>query len=126
MDVVATETSILLGLHKDDALRYGYDDPRFLRFLLSYMSAKLHGRGYAVMSSTLPLVNRVVLYLFGQAIENDNISVESKTEVADLLGTTTRHLNRIIKSLEDDDVIHWQKNRVIVKDMQKLQSYGEL
>ena len=41
MNVITTETSIFLGIRKPDALQYGYDDSRFLRFIIRYMSHKL-------------------------------------------------------------------------------------
>lgn len=126
MDVITTENSILLGLRKADVLQYGYDDPHFLRFLLHYMSSKLRGRGFTVLGNSLPLINRLALYLFNQPIDSNIITVENKSLIADFLGTSTRHLNRVIKTLEDEEIIRWQKNQVTVLAIDKLRSFGEI
>jgi len=126
MNVIATETSTFLGIRKSDALQYGYDDARFLRFIIQYMSHKLRVSGQYQVSYDVPLINRVAMYLLQQPINDACIIVESKTIVADFLGTTTRHLNRIIKTLEDDHIIQWNKGKVIIHDLSKLETCGEL
>lgn len=126
LNVITTETSIFLGIKKADVMQYGYHDPRFLRFTILHLSRKLRGSGYNQLSQDLPLINRVANYLLVQTISDTVISLESKAIIADLLGTTARHLNRVIKTLEDEGIIIWEKNRVTVKNMPELKSYGEL
>lgn len=126
MDVVTTEKSTVLGMTKTDALRYGYDDARFLRFLLCYMSDKLRTSGVYQLTADLPLLNRVANYVLSLPLVDNTIAVEEKVIIADLLGTTVRHLNRTIKALEDEGVIKWQKEEVIVHNLCQLQIYGEL
>lgn len=126
MNVIATETSNFLGIRKSDALRYGYDDARFLRFIIQYMSQKLRISGQYQVSYDVPLINRVAMYLLKQPLNETIITVESKMLVADFLGTTVRHLNRTIKTLETEQVIAWKKDHVVVHDLEKLQAYNEL
>lgn len=126
LDVISTETSIFLGIKKADVVQYGYHDPQFLRFIIHHLSRKLRGSGYNQLSHDLPLINRLANYLLIQPINENIITLESKVIIADLLGTTARHLNRIIKTLEDEGIITWEKNRVTVNNMAKLKSYGEL
>ena len=126
LNVIATETSTFLGIRKSDALQYGYDDARFLRFIIQYMSQKLRVSGQYQLSYDVPLINRVAMYLLKQPIQGACITVEGKTLVADCLGTTIRHLNRVIKTLETGGIIEWQKHKVLVRNMAKLQAYGEL
>lgn len=126
LNVIATETSTFLGIRKSDALQYGYDDARFLRFIIQYMSQKLRVSGQYQLGYDVPLINRVAMYLLKQPMQDACITVESKTLVADFLGTTLRHLNRTIKTLETENIIEWQKSKVIVRDLAKLQVYGEL
>jgi len=90
------------------------------------MSHKLRVSGQYQVSYDVPLINRVAMYLLQQPINDACIIVESKTIVADFLGTTTRHLNRIIKTLEDDHIIQWNKGKVIIHDLSKLETCGEL
>lgn len=126
LNVITTETSIFLGIKKADVVQYAYHDPQFLRFIIHHLSRKLRGSGYTQLSYDLPLINRLANYLLIQAIADNVIILENKTIIADLLGTTARHLNRVIKTLEDENIITWVKNKVIIKDMPKLKSYGEL
>ena len=126
MNVITTETSTFLGIRKSDALQYGYDDARFLRFIIQNMSQKLRMSGQYQLSYDVPLINRVAMYLLRQPMQDAHMNVESKTLVADFLGTTIRHLNRTIKTLEADGIVTWQKSKVIVHDLAKLQTYGEL
>lgn len=126
MNVITTEVSTFLGIRKSDALQYGYDDAPFLRFIIRYMSDKLRHSGFYQLTSDLPLINRVSAYLLSQPITENQIVMEDKTLIADLLGTTPRHLNRIIKTLENDGIIQWRKGKVIILDLSKLQSCGEL
>ena len=126
MNVIATEASIFLGIRKSDVMQFGYNDPRFLRFIIHYMSQKLRSTGFHQLSYDLPLINRLGLYLLSQPCTNNTIVIESKSLIADLLGTTARHLNRVIQTMENDDIIQWQRNQVNILDMTKLQSFGEL
>ena len=126
MNVTTTEPSVVLGIRKTDALHYGYDDPRFLRFIIQYMSHKLQVSGFYQLSYDLPLLNRVAAYLLNQPVTNNMIHIESKAIVADLLGSTVRHLNRTIQKLEEEYIIRWDRQHVFIQDRDKLQSYGEL
>jgi CRP-like cAMP-binding protein len=42
------------------------------------------------------------------------------TELADLLGTSYRHLNRVIKKLSLESIIERKKGVFYIKDIQKL------
>lgn len=126
LNVITTEASILLGIRKADVLQYGYDDAPFLRFIIRHMSAKLRDTGFYQLASDMPLINRVSAYLLGQPMTDNQIAVESKTLIADFLSTTPRHLNRVIKLLEDDQIIRWERGKVIILDLSKLESCGEL
>lgn len=126
LDVITIENSIFLGIKKADVVQYGYHDPQFLRFIIQHLSRKLRGSGYNQLSYDLPLINRLANYLLIQPIKENAIIPESKTLIADLLGTSPRHLNRVIKNLEDEGIISWQKNQIRIRDIEKLRSYGEL
>lgn len=126
LDVIATEKCLLLGLNKADVKAFGYDDPVFLRFMIHHLSRKLRGSGYLQLSYDLPLVNRVANYLLVQPETEGIIHTESKEIIADLLGTSLRHLNRVIKTLEDEEILIREKGRITVKNREKLKAYGEL
>ena len=127
LNVTTTETSTFLAIDKTDVMHYGYNDPIFLRFLLHHMGRKLQGSGYTQVASDLPLINRLAIYLLAQATdENGHLIPETKPLIADLIGTTPRHLNRVIKALEDNTVLHWGKDHIRILNQEKLQAYSEI
>jgi CRP/FNR family transcriptional regulator, putaive post-exponential-phase nitrogen-starvation regulator len=127
MNVVTIEKSIFLGIRNEDVLRYGYNDPRFLRFIIQYMGYKMRTSGFHQLSYDLPLLNRLAIYLLSQpCAANHQVNIENKAIIADLLGTTIRHLNRVIITLENEGIIQWQPHSVLIRDRSKLQGYGEL
>lgn len=126
LDVITTQACTLLAIKRSDVLRYGYDDPHFLRFIIESMGQKLRGSGYKQLSYDLPLKNRLAIYLIGKFHAETTIQVENKTIIADLIGTSPRHLNRIIKKLEDESIIQWQRNSVNILNVSKLQAFAEI
>jgi CRP-like cAMP-binding protein len=127
MTITALEPSILLGIEKGLAVRYGYDDPRFLRLIIRNLAAKLYGSTVVLTRTVLPLIGQVAAYLLDQPTDVDNqIRLESKQYLAGLTGTTVRHLNRVFKSLEAENLIRLSGNRLEILNRTELARYTEL
>ncbi len=123
-NVICAEPSTLLALTKADALQFGYDDPQFLRFLITHLSAKLTATSLLQSRAVLPLIYQLAAYLLNQPTHPDNpIVLESKIDLAALLGTTPRHLNRTLKRLAIDGVIQLQGHTLTILDWAALRSY---
>jgi CRP-like cAMP-binding protein len=99
-NVIATRQTTMLGLAKDDVHRYGADDPRFLRFLLDQLRDKLYKTDALQTNQVLPVINRLAVYILAQAA-GDEAVLPDKEALASLLGTTPRHLNRVLKALTE-------------------------
>lgn len=105
-NVIATEPTTMLAIPKPIVREYGANDPRFLHFLLDQYRGKIYRTNALQMNQVLPLINRLSLYMLSQ-IEDGKTSLilPSKEELASLMGTTTRHLNRVLRQLVDAEII---------------------
>lgn len=123
-NVICTEPSTLLGLAKADALQFGYDDPKFLRLVITHLSAKLTATSHLQSRAVLPLVYQLAAYLLNQPTHPDGkIVLESKADLAAMLGTTPRHLNRTLKHLETEDIIRLKGKTLTLLDLSALRQY---
>ncbi len=127
MNIIAIENSILLGIEKAFAIRYGYDDPRFLRFVIQNLTSKLYDSSTILTRTILPLSGQVAAYLLDQPTNTDGkFTLESKLYLSGLMGTTTRHLNRVFKTLETENIIRLERDQVEILDREALVHYTEL
>lgn len=123
--VDSLDESILIGISFDDLHKYAYNDPIFLRYLIKNLSYKLYTITNASSINLLyPLENRLASYLLSIASDENNRVKEIKTdnlgEIASLLGSSYRHLSRVIKALEMEGVIIKENKRIVVIDFAKL------
>ncbi|MFJ8527403.1 Crp/Fnr family transcriptional regulator [Bacillus sp. NPDC094106] len=125
--VQAVNECLLIGLPFDYIKQHEMDNPRFLHTLLEHISYKLQTCTAASRVNLLASVeNRFASYLMSTiSSEPDNdFGIEIKTsnikEIADLLGTTYRHLNRVIHSLSKKKIIERDK------DFIRILNWGDL
>ncbi len=106
-NVIATQESTLLGIPSDIVDRYGASDPRFLRFLIEQLREKLYKTNALQVNQVLPVINRLAVYLLSQPAANAQgaVLLPDKEGLASLMGTTARHLNRVLRELVDDGYI---------------------
>lgn len=126
-NVIATERTTMLGIAASDIHRYGADDPRFLRFLLDELRQKLYRVNELQMNQVLPVINRLAVYILSLLLDEnaEHVTLPGKEELASLLGTTTRHLNRVLKELVENDSISADYPRVRVKDRAALEQIAQ-
>jgi CRP/FNR family transcriptional regulator, putaive post-exponential-phase nitrogen-starvation regulator len=103
-NVITTRDTTMLGLARPIVQHYGANDPRFLRFLIEQLRRKLYETNIMQTNQVLPVINRLVIYMLAQARE-DKVVLPDKEGLASLLGTTTRHLNRVFKELVESGCI---------------------
>lgn len=124
-NVIATQDTTALGIAKSEVRRYGEDDPRFLRFLYDQVRAKAYAKSDLQKSQILPLTNRLATYMVAQPTNSDDgaLILPSKEELAPLLGTTPRHLNRVLKELISSGCISAGYPRVRILNRSELQNH---
>ncbi|MWV42344.1 cyclic nucleotide-binding domain-containing protein [Paenibacillus sp. HJL G12] len=108
---------------------YIYDhligDPKFLMSLLTHVTYKLQTCTTASRVNLLASVeNRFASYLLTTLQEENEFGKEIRTnntqEIADLIGTTSRHLNRVILKLSDQGLIRKVGDAIQVVDESRL------
>ncbi|MBB6218313.1 CRP-like cAMP-binding protein [Anaerosolibacter carboniphilus] len=126
-NVEAVNKCFLIEIKYEYLNQFSYEDPKFLRFLIKQICHKLYTISNATALNLLyPVENRFASYLLSTMVdEQDDIHKEelksSKlTEVATLLGTSYRHLNRVIGQLEKEGVITRGKGAIVIHDMEKI------
>ncbi|WP_340022982.1 cyclic nucleotide-binding domain-containing protein [Paenibacillus sp. FSL K6-1096] len=126
-EVVSVGSSLLLVAGRKLLLREMESNTALLRFLVGELSHKMYTLGQtSAMNVLYPVENRFASYLMSLFSDNtgtqriEEIRTSSLTETADLLGTSYRHLNRVVRRLIDTGIIERRKGRLIVLDEARL------
>lgn len=125
-NVDSLNESHLIGIPVEDIRRHAIDDPVFLSFVIKNMGYKL----YTISNSTsinllYSLEKRFASYIISISSEDNSkgrneIRTTSMTEMATLLGTSYRHLNRVIREMADKGIVSKKNGNISVLDYSKL------
>lgn len=124
-NVIAMEDTVMLGIASHFVDRYGANDPRFLRFLIDQLRGKLYKMNTLQMNQLLPVISRLAVYILAEMVDNDRQSIvlPNKEDLASLLGTTSRHLNRVLKELVEAGAIRVDYPKIEIVDRSILQNF---
>lgn len=122
-NVDSLNESYLIGITVDDIHKHAGNDPIFLSYVIRSLGYKL----YMISNSTsinllYPLEKRFASYIISLSSEEagfkgiNEIKTSSMTEVAMLLGTSYRHLNRVIRELSDKGIVSKVNGKISVLD----------
>jgi len=99
----------------------------FLQFLLEIITHKLYTESQSTsFNLLLPVDARLASYLLSLSSDGEGnmyhkeMRTSTLTEVAALIGTSYRHLNRVIQKLTLEGIIERKKGVLYVKDLQRL------
>lgn len=132
-NVESIDESIFIAVEMDKLRAYACEDAMFLKFIIENLSSKLYSITNAASINLLySLETRLASYLLSMSnfyndISSDvtEIKIPKLTEIAPLLGTSYRHLNRTVKELINMDIIEKRKSVVIVKNFKKLKELSQ-
>ncbi len=126
-NVEAVGECSLLFISRELILEKEAENAAFLWFMIQNLSHKLYTLGNASAVNLLyPVENRFASYLLSLfAAENslqqtEELRTSTLTETAEMLGTSYRHLNRIISRMIQDGVLQRQKGRLIILNEERL------
>lgn len=124
--VEAVSTVQLLGIPYSALRKHGADDPAFLQFLLNIITDKFYVKSHSLSFTIMQSVEvRLASYLLSitedERVEDDNKKV-NLTDASNLIGTSYRHLNRIIKKFCEEGLIERSKGGIVVKDRKGLEA----
>jgi CRP/FNR family transcriptional regulator, putaive post-exponential-phase nitrogen-starvation regulator len=126
-NVEAVNKSLLIGISNALLHETQSNNPKFLKFLLKNVSYKLYTFSNSSSINLLfPVENRFASYLVSTLIDDDisffahEMQTSKLTEIAELLGTSYRHLNRVVNKFSKDGIIERKKGSLHVKNLAKL------
>jgi CRP-like cAMP-binding protein len=91
----------------------GADNPALLRFLLETITMKFELKSHSMSFNLLyPVEVRLASYLLSMTPETPTLPVSDLVDAADLIGTSYRHLNRVLRQFSQDGLIE-RTNRMI-------------
>ncbi len=130
--VTAVNECLLIGIPFDYIKQHEMNNPKFLQTLLKHVSYKLQTCTTASRVNLLASAeNKFASYLLSTISPepNNNFGIELRTsnikEIADLLGTTYRHLNRVIHSLCLKKIIKKDKDSICILNRTTLEEISK-
>jgi CRP-like cAMP-binding protein len=100
------------------------ENAAFLRLVIDHLSFKLHSFSkMAAINLTYPVATRFAGYLTSTVLapaNNEELFTEDLHEVADMLGTTYRHLGRVIADMAAEELLTRQRGRLRILDAEGI------
>jgi CRP-like cAMP-binding protein len=125
--VEAVSTVYMIRIHHRWLRKYAGDHTPLLKFLLEVITQKFFIKSSSLSFNLLyPVEVRFASYLLSVCFEeNDTMATGSLStahlmDAANLIGTSYRHLNRVIQQLSKDGLIERCKGYILVKDKDGL------
>jgi CRP-like cAMP-binding protein len=126
-DVIATEDSIVIAIPRKTFSKLIENDPVFWKRLYSSTLNKLQSTiNTKIISSAYSLEHVLANYLITHTTEKDDIILVENvnfSELAQLLGTSYRHLNRIFKKFIELKILKKDGKNIVILDYDKLSDY---
>ncbi|WP_027625983.1 cyclic nucleotide-binding domain-containing protein [Clostridium lundense] len=127
-NIQALEETLFIGIPMNILRKLALDDTVFLKYIINSLGCKLDKNSKASSINLLyPLENRLASYILAISSTNDEyydvseISTYKLTEMADLLGTSYRHLLRTINKLCNENIIKKYKNSIVILNKKELE-----
>lgn len=131
-NVESIKETIFIALDMEKLRKYACEDNTFLKFIIENLSRKLYSSTNATSINLLySLESRLASYLLSMSGYTNNetdcieITIPKLTEIAPLLGTSYRHLNRIVKEFSSNNVILKKKSIIVVKNLERLKELSQ-
>jgi CRP-like cAMP-binding protein len=124
--VEAVSSVSMIGIHHRWLKKYAKYHAPFLQFLLEIITKKFHVKSKSTSLTILyPVEVRLASYLMSVSLD-ESVSLNKSQirinikDTSNLIGTSYRHLNRVIAQLCEDGLIERNKGLILVKDRERL------
>ncbi|SNV77276.1 cyclic nucleotide-binding domain-containing protein [Clostridium cochlearium] len=131
-NVESINESIFIAIEMEKLRKYACEDTVFLKFIIDNLSRKLYSSTNATSINLLySLESRLASYILSMNDYEDNLSehmeikIPKLIEIAPLLGTSYRHLNRILNEFINKNIIQKRKSTIIIKNLEKLKELSQ-
>ncbi|MBD3858433.1 cyclic nucleotide-binding domain-containing protein [Bacillus sp. 28A-2] len=118
----------MLRISHQALMRHAKDDPRILTFLLKGITNKFYTKSNDLSFHLLyPVEVRLASYLLSVLTGDDSASERPLrlTDAASLIGTSYRHLNRVIQQFTEKGLIDRQRGNITIRDRKGLLEIAE-
>lgn len=97
------------------------DDPVWLQFLLETVTRKFKIKSHTMNFNLLyPVDVRLASYLLSMTPTEPKVDSTSLVDMADLIGTSYRHLNRVLQQFEQAGWITKKRGKITILDRSSL------
>ncbi|HZG88543.1 Crp/Fnr family transcriptional regulator [Paenibacillus sp.] len=125
--VKAVSPSVMLRVSYQSLKEYAGDHAPLLRFLLEIVTRKFWLKSRAMnLNLIYPVEVRLASYLLSVSPdETDGASSGTLhgadvADAADMIGTSYRHVNRVLRKFTDEGLIERKRDAVLIRDREKL------
>ena len=108
------------------------EDARFLSFLLDVVTRRFRAKTDAATLNLLyPVEVRLASFLLSTTTDEERSFYHEEAvgsslkDIADMIGTSYRHLNRVIKNLCNENIISRSNGKLYVKDLNRLKDIAK-
>ena len=128
--ITAVTDCLFIALPYEYIYKYEMANPAFLQDLLKHLGYKLQTLTTASRVNLLSSVeNRLASYLLSVSTPGNEFGTELQTgnigEMANLLGTTHRHLNRVLHALTEEGIIEKTRKHIRILDYERLEEMSQ-
>lgn len=127
--VEAVSSVCMIGIHHRWLKKYASNDSALLQFLLKIITQKFYIKSFSLSFSLMyPVEVRLASYLLSVSFDESDslfdgkLSIDSLKESANLIGTSSRHLNRVIKQFCTEGLVERSKEFIQIKDREGLRA----
>lgn len=112
----------MIGVHHQWIRKHSADHSPLLRFLLDIITKKFYIKSNSLSFNLMhPVEVRLASYLLSVSFETSDAfegeyAAISLTDTANLIGTSYRHLNRVIQKFCEDGLVERSKRSILIKD----------
>ena len=130
--VEAVSPVVMIGVRQYFVRKFLKNHSPFLQFLLEIITRKFYIKSQFMRHNILyPVETRLASYLVSvaydenEALVNGKVSTSNLTDIANLIGTSYRHLNRIIKDFCIKGLVERDHGALVIKDLAGLKSLAK-
>lgn len=130
--VEAVSPVTVIGISGKMLKRYGDDHAPLLRFMLDIITKKFYIKSdFLSFNLMVPVEVRLASYLLSVCYDESDAGFEGRlstsalTDTANLIGTSYRHLNRVIRKLSEKGLVERSGGYLHVRDRFRLEQLAE-
>jgi CRP-like cAMP-binding protein len=127
--VEAVSSVYMIGVQHIFLKKFTNDFSPFLQFILKIITEKFYLKNNSMSFNLMyPVEVRLASYLLSvtqdenESLFTGQLSTTNLTDTANLIGTSYRHLNRVIKQFCSDGLVERNKGFILIKDREALKT----